>query len=196
MKTARIVLITMALGIYSGCAANVWHPVRFSTTEEAFASLKPADQIPPPDSVKKGVFRAPFEDVWRAASISASQAQLNVEIENKAKGVIFATRTIQAAPFPTVPTCQFSQPYNGVPQQRNYYYAIVLKEQEAKSTEVTVLALAQGRCITGACAGFVDGEECRKYSSIHWATGLENSMTELNQVLIFIRNNLIAAGSM
>jgi hypothetical protein len=119
-----------------------------------------------------------------------------VEVEDKTKGVIFATRTIQATPYPIVPTCQYSQSLNGVPQQRNYYYAIVLKEQGAKSTEVTVLALAQGRCITGACARFLDGEECMKYSSVHWAMSLESSMTELNQVLIFIRNNLIAAGLM
>jgi len=196
-RLTYIAFFICCLCALGGCGGK-WHPVKFATVEEAFPSANPlesTDRIPS-DSIKKSLFHAPYEDVYRAVSMSVSQALMHVEKEDKKNGVILAVRTIQVPPPRGLPTCWDGA--NLAPQQRNYYYAIVVVEKGPKSTEVTAIAKAQGRCIDGPCLDFLDRGEstlsCHAYASVHWATAHESSLQELIQLMTLIRNNLIAAG--
>ena len=180
-----------------GCDPTArWSPLRFATLEEAFpyANLFDSTAGIPNDSIKKNLFNAPYEDVFRAVSISVSKAQMLLEKEDKKTGVILAVRMIQAPPPPGLPNCVLALQGNTRPQQRNYYYAILVREKGPKSTEVTAVAKAQGRCIYGPCLQGPPPSTCHEYASVHWATAHENSLQELSQLMIFIRNNLIQAG--
>jgi hypothetical protein len=164
-------------------------PERFVRVGEAYSSkdyLQNTEQIPQ-DSFKKMLFQAPYEDVFRAASVSASQAQFSVEEEKKAEGVILATRTAKEQPPQIYPM----SPVNQQPHQRNYYYAILVKEKGPKSTEVVIMAKVQGKCLTEL---LISPAVCKAYATPHWASGHDNAMQDLNQFIVFLRNNLIAAG--
>jgi hypothetical protein len=192
-----IPFLIFCLCLLGGCAPTAtWSPSRFAALEEAFPSERFLDSTAgiPSDSLKKNLFNAPYEDVFRAVSISASQAQMLVEKEDKKGGIILAVRTIQAPPPPGLPDCVLALQGNTRPQQRNYYYAILVKEMGPKSTEVTAVAKAQGRCIDGPCLTGPPAATCHAYASVHWAMAHENSLQELTQLMIFIRNNLIQAG--
>jgi hypothetical protein len=157
--------------------------------DEAYSAkeyLQNTDQIPR-DSFKKAAFKVPYEDVFRAASVSASQAQFSIEEERKADGVILAMRTIQERPPQDIPIA----PGNQRPHQRNYYYAIVVKEKGPKSTEVVIMAKAQGKCLVDPLSATA---ACKAYAVPHWAAGHDDATPDLNQYMIFLRNNLIAAG--
>ncbi len=173
--------------ILSGCGS--WVPERFVRAGEAYSSkdyLKNFEHLPQ-DSFKKMVFQAPFEDVFRAASISVSQSQFSLEEERKAEGVILATRIVEALPPQDRPIA----PGNQRPHQRNYYYAIVVKERGPKTTEVIIAAKAQGKCLIDPLS---NTSACKAYSIPHWATGHDAATQDLNQFMIFLRNNLIQAG--
>lgn len=183
-------------------------PERFARPSEVFppASLKGFDSDAPFDSVKSTQVEAPFEDTFRAATVAASQSQFNIEESNKAKGWILATRVIHV-PFGQ----QGIMKYDG--SQKVYTYAIVVTEQGKKSTKVQIGAKMQRSCkkynllgqimrpiviiltfgleLQGAGA---DHNQCEAESQLNWATGQNSSLQEMTQFLIFLRNNLIAAG--
>jgi hypothetical protein len=164
--------------------------------EEAFPFSRPLASTGdiPFSSIKRNVFHAAYEDVYRAVSISISQAQMNVEKEDKSNGIILAVRTIQTLPPLGVGTCDAAGSRgNTRPQQRNYYYAIMIVEKGPKTTEVTAISKTQGRCNNGPCLG-ESGAVCTGYASVHWSTVEENSLPELTQLMTFIRNNLVQAG--
>jgi len=194
-RLAHIGLLICCLCVLGGC--GTWLPVKFAKVEEVFTFAKPIESTGhiPSSSIKKNLFNAPYEDVYRAVSVSISQAQMNVEEEDKSKGIILAVRTIQALPPLYVGnTCDSAGSRgNTRPQPRNYYYAIMVVEKGPKSTEVTAISKAQGRCNNGFCLGDA-GAGCDTYSSVHWSTIEENSLPELTQLMTFIRNNLIQAG--
>lgn len=146
----------------------------------------------PPQSRKAAVFAASYEEVYRAVVVSASQTQINIERENKSKGLVLGSRVVEA--LPPVPTCPGSQRVNGISQPRKYFYAIVIKEKGVRSTEVLASVKVQGACWTGHCFEYIDMEACSQYARLHWANLVENPEKELTQLMTFIRNNLHAAG--
>lgn len=183
--SACVLFVILCCIALTGC--GTWLPERFVRPDEAYSAkeyLQNTDQLPY-DSFKKAVFKVPYEDVFRAASVSASQAQFNVEEERKADGVILATRIIQERPP------HDGAPGNQRPHQRNYYYAIVVKERGPKSTEVVIMAKAQGKCLADPLMGTA---QCRAYAIPHWATVYDNATQDLGQFMTFLRNNLIMAG--
>jgi hypothetical protein len=196
MSKKRLVcgtLFILFLFTLEGCGGGMWLPQRFGTVGEAYLSrdyLQSIEHIPS-ESYQKSMFNAPYEDVYRAVSVSASQAQLNIKKENKAEGLIFAEQALKINPPTDLLNCPANNFANNKPALWYYYYAIVIKEKGPKSTEVTAMAKAQGRCHTGGCWG---NDNCPHYSAIHWASGPDSAMTNLSQLMIFIRNNLIAAG--
>lgn len=173
--------------LLAGCATTTL-PERWSTAKDAFPSK--ADMIPPAD--KTGVFEvtsftAPYEDVYRAASVSASQAMLDVTAESKDDGYILAEQIPQGKP--------------GI----HYYYAITVDELGPKQSRVTIMSKMQAQCVilgsgySIATLGILPAaqhatgetdEACRENSQVHWG----GDPTQFKQFMSFVRNNLIAAG--
>jgi len=200
MRTSRLVLnsVLALVLIYfmlgTGCAKVL--PTRFATIKEAYPtgeSLQPPSQAPP-DSFKKAVFEAPYEDVFRFAHVSATQALFNVESTDKAKGVILAARVAKI--------------FADGEHESRYHYGILVKETGPKTTEVIIATKKQTSCakMHEATAGFltcisfgilaplaiVDASKCtEEKASLKWAT---DSLPEMNQFMMLIRNNLIQAG--
>jgi hypothetical protein len=149
----------------------------------------------PPESMQKIVFNAPFEDVYRAANVSVSQVQWLIQKESKAQGIILAIQILEMLPPVTTANCPLNGGANSRPRQRNYYYAVVIKEKGPKSTEITAVAKVQGGCEHKACfAAPSNNRACEAYASLHWATRDDSALPQLTQFMTFIRNNLIAAG--
>lgn len=201
--TLKMVTWAITLCFLSSCTVRV--PARFLGPDEAYAPgavTAPSPDVPF-DSVKKSVFEAPYEDVFRAVSVAASQAQFNVESTDKKSGVIRATRTVAV-----------KNRVGGGSATRIYYYEIVVKEMGAESTEVTVFSKYQESCTrssgftwtmvslltfgialpTALIAYPVERRQCNRAAELQWATEDYNSLQEMGQLMTFIRNNLIAAG--
>ena len=201
----RIISLIVLACFLMSCTVTV--PKRFATLEEVYppnASLTPPPDAPL-DSFKKGTFEAPYEDVFRAVSVSASQAQFNVESTDKARGLILATRVMMVR---NLGESRTSEP-------RQYSYAIMVKENGPKSSEVMVLAKVQQSCtrmsfLSGMSGilGFgvlliatlpiylLDKTTCDKAATVQWATGEFTTLQEMTQIMTFTRNNLIAAGTL
>ena len=190
----RVALNMILLGslFMAGCG-GVWIPERFASLNEVYSTqnyLQSIDSIPP-ESIQKRVFDAPFEDVYQAVNVSASQAQLDVRTENKADGLILAMQTLTIDPPSDLMNCPANDFSNKKQLQWKYYYLIFVREKGSRSTEVVVMVKAQGRCLQGGCFG---KDPCPDYASVHWATGYDNAEGQLSQLMVFIRNNLIQAG--
>jgi hypothetical protein len=154
----------------------------------------------PPESIKKSTFEAPYEDVYRAATIAASQAQFNIESSDKSKGLILAERIALTGKVGD----------NAVTQTK-FFYAITVKELGPKVTEVAISSKAQTKCrytspgthvVTtifsfGIWLLFIPAivaldNQCKEAAEIHWDATM--SLEQLTQFMTFTRNNLIAAG--
>ena len=70
----------------TSCGAVI--PERFATVKEAFPpnSLPPSQSDLPSETTVKATFAAPYADVFRAVMVGATQAQFNVESEDKSSG--------------------------------------------------------------------------------------------------------------
>jgi len=184
-RTCAQLLAVVSLLLVTGCVTWIILPEHWASAKEAFPDKKSTN---PPhekqDAYVVAKFRAPYEDVYRAALVSASQALFNVTEENKREGYILAER---------ITTTQGGQPVH-------YYYAIRIDEIHAKESHVTLAAKAQRMCkfIMG-----VGKDACTRVSELHWVDerleiaeypNPEGTKAEMNQLIVFIRNNLIAAG--
>mgnify|MGYP001604059396 CR=1 FL=1 len=187
----KCIMAILGVAVTAGCTKGILKPQGGMASVAAVYSTSEIESLKdkaPSQSRKSSLFAASYEDVYRAVFVSASQTQINIETENKSKGLVLGTRDIETASMfrkcPAVPTGSLT---------RRYYYAIVVKEQGAKSTEVFATVKVQGSCWTDFCwdSGNV---ECNNYSTPHWADRSENPEKELTQLMTFIRNNLIAAG--
>src|SRR3990172_4127802 len=178
---SRIPLYSSLLTLLLLVSCSAWHPARFASVQEAYVGGEHlAEPSPAPvDSRKKALFDVPYEDMYRAASVSASQAQMSIEWEDKAKGQILAVRVTKGL----MPQKSFMQPGNRRPQDKYFFYSIVVRERGPRSTEVSITAKTQGRCITESVDLGGDKAECLAYSVPHWATGDDNSQQELTQFM-------------
>lgn len=178
----------LILVLFAGCATTTL-PERWSTAKDAFMSKQ--DMLPPAD--KTGAFEvtdfaAPYEDVYRAASVSASQAMLDVTAESKSDGYVLAEQIPQGKP--------------GI----HYYYAITVDELGPKQSRVTIMSKMQSQCVilgsgySIATLGMLPAaqhatgetdEACRENSQVHWG----GDPIQFKQFMSFVRNNLIAAGA-
>lgn len=195
----RIGSVAVVCALSLGGCASTYLPEKWSSLDEAFP---PRERLRssevPSESQQRGIFAAPYEDVYRAAMTSLSQAQYNIGYEDKKSGSLAGTRIVQAPPGPGVGD-------NAVmPTERRYFVTVSVQERGPKSTEVLVAAKAQGRCqltpavahiiTAGASAMMGVNDKCRAYSELHWASGNTSASQDLNSLLNFIRNNLLAAG--
>lgn len=172
--------------VISGCSIGpTILPDRFMGSGDAFPSSEAA--TPPAEfseATRSSTFNAAFEDVFRAASVAASNAQLHIESEHKSSGFIVASRAVKMIPRGTD---------NTQPSEHIYFYAVVVRELGPKRTDVRISAKVQGRCQLSILPGH--REYCRKLSSGMWAVSQHGTTEELLRFLTFLRNNLIAAGA-
>ncbi len=179
------VVLSLAF-LTGGCATTL--PEHWSNAKEAYpgtqAMVPPADK---PGAFEGATFSTAFEDTYRAASVSASQAMFDVTDEDKSAGYILAEQVPQGKP--------------GL----HYYYAIKIDELGAKKSRVTIMSKVQIQCVTFNAAtdiatlgllpavqhgtGETD-EKCRENSEVHWG----GDAGQIKQFMSFVRNNLIAAG--
>ena len=198
LSKSRFVMALIFSAIWlSGCASGPSVlPTSFSTVMQAFSGgdhLNPPPNMPS-DARKNTTVPVTYEDAYRAAVVSLTQAQIDIENENKAEGVVLAQQIVQVVPG-FQPTNNFN---NQRSLERRYFYAIVLQEKGAELTQITAYAKVQGRCyFAPATFGLPsDKVSCQHYSTVHWASGVDSAQEHLSQFMIFLRNNLIAAGAM
>lgn len=186
----------------SGCASTPDRPLQ-SSAREAFPDLSQAvsGNGVPAEAMKVAVYEAGFEDVFRVASVSASQAQLNVEQADKKNGLIFATRDAMLLAGVTA----YDQP-----APHRFFYVISVTELDAKRSQVRVVAKVQAECkkIQGggrALMGIFSfgmselafapvNKNCERVTQTRWAQGTFTAALEMGQLQVFMRNNLLAAG--
>ncbi|MBN2515237.1 MAG: hypothetical protein JXC33_04300 [Deltaproteobacteria bacterium] len=187
----------MLVFFLAGCFPKaIYLPEKFSTIEEVY----PSDEIfnnlkdVPADSHKRVVFEVPYEDIFRIAQVSATQAMFNVESVDKSKGFIRAMKVTQEPGVWNYNAC--GSPKN----DKRYFYAIKIIETGPTTTEVIIVSKEQGAsCYAGGASvgsavgtafGLFNKEKAVAYASVHWSTNLR----DLLQFFTLIRNNLIAAG--
>lgn len=205
--SARRRALALAAGMLvllcSGCTSlYMTKEVPLATTDQAYPHLAAPNKAEiPPEATKMAVYEAAFEDVFRFANVSASQAQFEVETVDAGKGLIFATRSTMMSPF---------QQYAPPPSPHRFFYAIQVKELAAKRTEVRIMAKVQGKCQTsnGAFRAFTGvftlgvsemalapiSAECKAITVPGWALGFHSTEQEMGQFQTFLRNNLLVAG--
>ena len=211
---AAFLMIVISFSGLTGCAMDwYWTPERSATVQEAFRSYAPpGDPAVARQAVVQQVFNAPYEDVFRAVNVSASQALFHVHEQDKRAGVVLATEVLRTQPTDQVHT--------------TFYYAILIKERGPRRTSVTIMAKVQYPClyqVVGAgwhiaTFGIVkaatalsgeddDKESCTRRSTLRWAAVVNSDSgirrlpfspdrtPEIARFLSFVRNNLIAAGA-
>jgi hypothetical protein len=206
----RLLSLATLVCFTTSCGAVI--PERFATVKEAFPqnSLPPSQTDLPPETTVKATFAAPYVDVFRAVMVGATQAQFNVESEDKSKGIILATRVFNAPP----PVGKAGSVFPS--SKHRYYYGIVIKETGPKSTEVQMVAKRQLECHKfgpgdylaasiliivvlglGLIYEFWTGnDKCDTFAQVQLAAGKHNSEEQMAQFITFTRNNLIAAGAL
>jgi hypothetical protein len=186
-------------GLLGACA-----PMQQNTLQEhartAFPDLPGVvtGQGVPSTAMKVADYAVSYDDAFRAANISVSQAQLNVEEVDKKKGQILATREAQ------------QMGSNGRPIETRYFYAISVTELGAKRSRVRIVAKVQAPCFAynsaqrlmydvGSfgttelvnAAVFPVFKDCKEYQQPNWPHA---TPPELGQFQVFVRSNLLAAG--
>ena len=198
----RVLLAISIIVVMSGCAIypeDNLQPSRLMTIGQAYPNL---EAMAPPaafaDSSRVTTYQAPFEDVFRIASVTASQVQFYVEDTQKSRGVILASRSAMMQPKGTMS--------GHLTTEHQYYYAILVRELGPKRTEVRISSKVQGKCAMwhgsmhvaslGTLSSQIvqDNERCEKLSKGMWASGAQTSVVEMQQFHTFLRNGLIAAG--
>ena len=190
--TLEIMMATAVL--VGGCASATSIDLlpKVHSAEEAFAES--AHGVQPPQgspAAKSAVFEASFEQVYRAASVSTSQALFEVEKEDTRTGRIFAKRIVEREPI--------SVSWGTETATHTYFYLITVKELAPKRSEVAILARVTAPCrlshsydrIAASAEKLqADDDRCRALAAGTWAGGAE---PQLSQFMILVRNNLIAA---
>ncbi len=197
--TMRFAAALTAWSLLASC--TTLHPDRLADATDVFPESEFKSGInAPSDSMTTSVFEASFEDVWRAATMGVTQAQLKVESAQKAKGVILATHVERFTNW-RLTSGDF---------KRVYTYAVMVKELGPKSAEMRVMVRKQVSCpkatafkmiiealsivfISWTFFDMSDNSKCDDVSQVHWT---QEKIEQLNQVVTFTRNNLFAAGAM
>ena len=185
-----LLLTVFAFPLLSGClgTTNFVVPDRFATISEVYPPTV-AEILPPGlpvGSNKKANFAAPYEDVFRAVIESTGQALLNIEASDKNSGLILATKATR------VPNAWDAPANRNYEAERRHFFAIVVAEKGAESTDVQIVTRVQTSCQYNDSYG---DDVCEKEATVQYATDFwHSSMTEMNNLITFIRNNLYAAG--
>lgn len=201
MKKTLTLIVTSSLLSLSGCSMQQTYPKRFDTITDVYGDGVNENEFAaaPIPSKTTAVFDAPYADVFSVASTSVTQNQWNIHSADEEAGVILATRAIKD---------QF-RTGNGYKQvDRHYHYFIRIDEVSGDQSRVQAVAKTQGGCLhanRGALAAMSFGiseayisramKECRDVGSkTMWAEGEKSVKSELDNLVIVIRNNLIALG--
>jgi len=192
--------------LIAGCASGpTYSPETFMTAREAFPTPATLPDQASAQATRTSVYNAAFEDVYRAANVSASQAQFHIDGEQKSAGHILASRSLRMVP---------KNVNLDSSTEHMYFYSIVVRELGPKSTEVRISVKVQGKCImlgAGRRAALgvfslgltealnMSGNQqtnCTALSSGTWAARDYSNSEDMLRFLTFVRNNLLAAGAL
>jgi len=176
------------MGTYHG-------PAQFSKSLDVFSS----GQIPkdtPQDNMLSSVYEASFEDVFRLAKVSASQAQFLIEKSDKNNGLIYASKSTRLGVHiaSKTPSEQVGGRTGGTVNSERRYFLIRVKELTGESTEVTIANKVQYECTVQTGNPIVDPTPCYQMSEVHWPVGPQKDSTPMEMFHQFLNNNLISAG--
>lgn len=201
MKIFKAICLQALVLLTSGCSLQSWYPERFDSINEVYPA--PVDSslhtMAPESSKSSASFPAPYSDVFAVAERSATQNQWNVISADEGNGTILATRAVQD---------HFRTPNGSLPADRRYHYVIGVQETSAADTRVWVVARTQGACLQanrGAFGAMSFGiseayipasmKSCKdKGSKTDWAVGTKSAKADLDQLVVLMRNNLMALG--
>lgn len=202
-KTAKLVATAILPMVLLGCVSM--RPERLATTKEVFPEAEKftTDGVPQ-DSFKKAYFEAASDDVFRALLNALTKASLNIEHQDKEKGIILAMKEASYVPGKS------GTKAGETPGVRRYSVAVVLEKKSAKGTDVTVYSKVQTSCgywgpgsasALSVCSFFIlapfiaaDNHRCSTLAELQWATKDMTSPSMLPDILRITRENLMNAG--
>ena len=201
MRKFQLLIVAGAAIYLSGCALEQWYPERFDTIEEVYApgvSERQLNLAPAPSRIS-AEFDAPYADVFAVAERSVTQNQWNLHSSDEASGTILATRVTKG---------QFRTPNGYLPADRHYHYLVRIDEVSGSVSSLAAVVKTQGACkqINRAAFGAMtlgmseaafnsEMKDCKEDGSkTTWAQGEASVKGELDNLVILMRNNLIALG--
>lgn len=180
--------------LLQGCGGVIHRPDQFAKSVDVFSSNQITSDTPE-DSKMSMTYEASYEDVFRLAKVSASQAQFLIEKSDKENGYINASQsTRRGVHIATLtPSEQVGGRTGGTVVSEKRFYLIKIKELTGESTEVTIVNKVQFECIYDD-KFLVDPKPCEQMSKVHWPVGPQIDITNLENFHKFLNNNLISAG--
>jgi len=145
--------------------------IPWMTSEEAFDPSHNGN-APDPDSIKKVVIDASYEEVFHAASNAVTQAMWEIDKQDKAVGVLFAHRVVNepiTKNYPSVNNRCTIELYAKLclPKEHKYFYRVKTNELSAKQTEVVLESKLQGYCDLHCAVRFGLGRTyCDEYKKV------------------------------
>lgn len=180
--------------LVQGCGGVIHRPDQFAESVNVFSQ----NQIPsdaPQNSKMSMIYKASYEDVFRMAKVSASQAQFLIEKSDRENGYIYASQsTRRGVHIATLtPSEQVGGRTGGTVVSEKRFYLIRIKELTGESTEVTIVNKVQYECRYDDDF-LTDPKPCDQMSQVHWPVGPQINITNLENFHKFLNNNLISAG--
>lgn len=201
IKKALTLCVIVSASALGGCSFWDIYPEHLDSINDVYpqASMDGEFEAAPMTSKSSAVFGAPYVDVYAVVRRSAAQNQWNLQTEDEAAGSIRATRVTRD---------QARTGDSFTPVDRNFYYLINVDEISGTESRVRVIAKTQAQCFQvkrGQYAAISLGlseaytareqKECRAVGSkTQWAQGDNSAKAELENLIVLIRNNLIALG--
>lgn len=201
---AKFLCLLGLVAVLGGCAHDIY-PERIDAVHEVYpGGLVGTDyDAAPIESKAESIIPAGYADIYEVVRRSMAQNQWNTQREDAKSGQLLATKITR------------EQAWNIGMTDRHYFFAVSVSELGPKKTQIRVTAKTQRRCAhTGpmgrtvmavSTLGLSEGKEsfgmvgdetyqCKEVmSKARWALDVRG---ELNQLMVFVRNNMIAAGLM
>jgi hypothetical protein len=176
------------------------------TAEQAFDTSHNGN-APDPDASKKVVLDASYEEAFHAATMAVTQAQWEIDKQDKAAGVLLAHRvteeSLDRVYLSHSHTTEFAdEALYTQPKRHIYFYRVRLNEVSAKQTEIALEVKVQGDCTEHCLTSMILPSTkpfCKEYTERRGELRMGTSLSakdrqDVSQFVIMVRNNLIAAG--
>lgn len=198
---AKIVFGAMVLSNVAACGSTGLYPAELASATEVYppSAIAASYESAPTVSKTEATFDTAFADVWSITRRSIAQNQWIIRSESESDGVILATKTVRD---------QRASGDSYQPTDRNYYFLVDVSELAGSQSRIRAVARTQAQCYQiarGAAAAMTIGlselytrdeqKNCKdEASKVQWAEGSKSAKTDLENLIVLVNNNLIAAG--
>ncbi len=170
-------LVFLILFLAVGCTPNF---KRFAAIQEVFPPTEKTElSAIPEDAYEKRVYNVPYDDMFQIVDTSASQTDLDVISSDSSKGEILAKKT----------SIRYGA---GTPFTHVIFTKIVVREIDAKKSEVILIMKEQAECWGGFGGWCDDAHLIPTYERTSYGNPMAYEL--INILFSTIRNNLLAAG--